>query len=92
MQIKSSVIFEQEMNALEILMAFVTHSVLSGWEVGGGDVISYKNHIYLLKPDVVSQICLLLQYCVKQSNISSRHFEVSIWFVSIFLLFVFLSS
>ena len=40
MQIKSSVIFEQEMNALEILMAFVTHSVLSGWEVGGGDVIS----------------------------------------------------
>ena len=39
MQIKSSVIFEQEMNALEILMAFVAHSVLSGWEVGGGDVI-----------------------------------------------------
>ena len=40
MQIKSSVIFEQEMNALEILMAFVAYSVLSGWEVGGGDVIS----------------------------------------------------
>ena len=40
MQIKDSVIFDQEMNALEILMVFVAHSVLSGWEVGLSDVIS----------------------------------------------------
>ena len=40
MQIKGTVIFDQEMTALEILMVFVAHSVLSGWEVGRGDMIS----------------------------------------------------
>ena len=40
MQIKGSVIFDQEMNSFEILMVLVAHSALSGWEVGCGDMAS----------------------------------------------------